>query len=380
VGLPSGGQNVTEEYIEASIPLLKDSPIGKAFDIDGAFRHTKYSMTGSANTWKVGGVYRLDDQIMFRVTRSRDIRAPAPAELSPLKSTQGLPLNDPVLRSTYFMNVVTSGNPNLKLERAITFTAGGVLQPSFIRGFNLSLDYYNIRISDAIDVLAAASTINLCAAGNASVCQFVQRDPTTNQILTVTSAYQNLSRLKTNGWELTADYTLRMDTISSKLPGRTSFSINGNYIQHLKTTDATGVTQEFSNWTGNPGSIQTLLGVPRWRLNGTISYDNSAWGITTAMRYVPKGILDPTKIGPEQDGYSVTLPNSANLNYVDARFYMDLTLRANIGLSGGGKAQVYLTVSNLFNTDPPGTLRLFGNPLLFDPIGRYFKFGVRTQW
>jgi outer membrane receptor protein involved in Fe transport len=380
VGLPTGGQSVTEEYIEASIPLLKDSPIGKSFDVDGAFRHTKYSVTGSANTWKVGGVYRLNDQLMLRVTRSHDIRAPAPAELSPLQSVSALPLNDPILKSTYFMNVITSGNPNLKLEKANTFTAGGVIQPKFVRNFSLSLDYYNIKIKDAIDVLAAASTINLCAAGNASVCQFVNRDPVTNQIISVTSAYQNLSSLRTAGWELSADYLIHMEDISPKIAGRTNISINGNYVNHLTTINATGVKQELSNWTGNPGSIQTLLGVPRWRVNGVINYDNQLWGLTAEMRYVPKGILDPTKIGPEQDGYSQTLPNSANLNYVDGAFYLDMTARVNIGFFHGGKAQLYFTVNNVLDKNPPNTLRLFGNPLLFDPIGRYFKAGIRTRF
>lgn len=374
VALPAGGQNVAEGYVEANLPLLKDSRLGKSLDVDGALRYTNYSITGSAPTWKVGAVYRPNAQFLFRVTRSEDIRAPAPAELSPLSSLSGLPLTDPTNRSTYFMNVITSGNPKLKLEKASTFTAGGVFQPHFLPRFSLSLDYYNIKIRQAIDILAAQATINLCASGNTSLCQFVTRDASTGLITTVTSSYQNLSTLNAAGYELSADYRIDVGE------GRVNLSLNANYVDHLTTIDAAGTKQEFSNWTGNPGSIQNLLGVPRWRANTVLSYSRDTFGVTAEGRYIPRGLLDPTKIGPGQTGYSPTLANSISDNFIAARFYLDLSARCNIAGPSNSKMQVYFVVNNVIDSDPPSTLRLFGNPLLFDPIGRAFKVGVRANF
>jgi outer membrane receptor protein involved in Fe transport len=379
-GLPAGKQGVTEEYAEVNIPLLRGRPGAQALEVDAAVRHSHYTVSGSANPWKLGALYRPVDGLMFRVTRSNDIRAPVPSELSTLETFTALPLNDPLTKSTYFMNVITTGNPNLKLERAKTFTAGGVIQPGFLPGFSVSLDYYNIKIQDAIDVLSAASTINLCAAGQQQLCPFVVRDPGTGLITSVTTTYQNLSALRTAGWELAAEYNKNLADISPGLSGNLNLVLNANRVNHLTTISPDGTKVEYSNWTGNPGSIQSLLGVPRWRANFVTTYSNSLWRLTAAMRYIPKGILDPTKIGAEQSGYSQALPNSANLNHVDPAFYLDLTGGMFFNAFGGKQGEVYLTVNNVFDKSPPDTLRLFGNPLYFDPIGRFYKAGIRIKF
>jgi outer membrane receptor protein involved in Fe transport len=379
-GLPKGKQGVTEEYAEINVPLLRDRPGAQSLEVDASIRHSHYTVSGSANPWKLGALYRPIDGLMFRVTRSSDIRAPVPSELSTLQTFTALPLNDPLTKSTYFMNVITTGNPDLKLERAQTFTAGGVIQPNFFPGFSVSLDYYNIKIKDAIDVLSAASTINLCAGGQTQLCPFVARDAGTGLITSVTTTYQNLSALRTAGWELVADYNRPLGDIFSGAAGNIDVTVDANYINHLTTIAPDGTTVEYSNWTGNPGSIQSLLGVPRWRANGVITYSNALWRLTAAMRYIPRGILDPTKIGEEQSGYSQTLPNSANLNHVDPAFYLDLTGGVFFNAFGGKQGEFYVTVNNVFDKSPPDTLRLFGNPLYFDPIGRFYKAGIRFKF
>jgi outer membrane receptor protein involved in Fe transport len=91
---------------------------------------------------------------------------------------------------------------------------------------------------------------------------------------------------------------------------------------------------------------------------------------------VGPGVYDPTKIGPEQDGYSPYLANSNNYNKVKSRLYWDLSGSINIG-TGERKTQVFGSVYNLFDKDPP-FLRLYGNPVLFDAIGRSYRIGIRT--
>ncbi len=93
--LPSSTQKVTEGYGEVNVPLLRDSPLGKSLEFDGALRQTHYSLSGDATTWKGGLVYRLNDDYMLRVTRSRDIRAPTSEELNPNRRTLVQPLTDP---------------------------------------------------------------------------------------------------------------------------------------------------------------------------------------------------------------------------------------------------------------------------------------------
>ena len=69
-------QNVTEGAYEVNAPILKDSPMVKAFDLNGAVRYTHYDTSGNATTWKFGLVWHVNDDLTVRAARSRDIRAP----------------------------------------------------------------------------------------------------------------------------------------------------------------------------------------------------------------------------------------------------------------------------------------------------------------
>jgi outer membrane receptor protein involved in Fe transport len=47
-------------------------------------------------------------------------------------------------------NVTASGNLSLKPEIADTWTVGAIMRPRFLPGFSATLDYYHIRVKDAI--------------------------------------------------------------------------------------------------------------------------------------------------------------------------------------------------------------------------------------
>lgn len=365
--LPFTKTTVTEGYFEAGVPLLKDSALGKALDVDGAVRYTKYNNFGNATTWKLGAVYTPISDITFRVTRSRDIRAPTALESSPNATTTQLPLADPFVGGTTLQLVVAGGNPNLKLERGNTFTAGVVLKPSFVPRFNMSIDYYDIKVDGAIDSLTPAVIATACRNQNL-LCNLIQFNPN-GSINTIFTTSQNLSQLHAEGFELVADYRI------PALGGNIDLQVNGNYVLDLSTTGATGVVTQLDDVTGNAGSVTNIQGVPRWKLDGVISYSRPSWGISAHGRYIPEGILDSTKIGPEQEGYDINNPNSITTNKVDSRFYMDLSAHINVA-----NVEFFASVNNVFDKGEPKQLRFFGNGLHFDPFGRAFKFGVRAKY
>ncbi|MEI9926584.1 MAG: TonB-dependent receptor [Sphingomonas sp.] len=102
--LPATTQKVVEGYGEINVPVFTDSPLGKSFELDGAVRQTHYSLSGDATTWKGGAVYNISDEYMLRVTRSRDIRAPSPAELNPNRSVLSGQITDPKYNIRYFVS------------------------------------------------------------------------------------------------------------------------------------------------------------------------------------------------------------------------------------------------------------------------------------
>ncbi len=57
--------------------------------------------------------------------------------------------------------------PNLKPEKADTTTAGIVFQPTFLEGFQASLDWYEVEIKGAIASLTATTIVQQCNAGDA---------------------------------------------------------------------------------------------------------------------------------------------------------------------------------------------------------------------
>lgn len=369
--LPRTSTSVVEGYFEAAVPLLRDSPIGKSLDVDGAVRYTHYNRFGDATTWKLGAVYGPIPDLTFRVTRSRDIRAPSARESSPNATAINLPLPDPFVGGTTSQIVVTGGNPDLELEKGDTFTAGVVISPTFLPRFNLAIDYYDIKVKGAIDSLTGSAIANACKNQNL-LCNLIVFNPN-GSINTVFSNFQNLSRLHAEGIEVVSDFRV------PAFGGDFDFQVNGNYVIDLSTIDATGVVTQLDNVTGNAGSVTNIQGVPRWKVDAVISYSQPAWGVTAHGRYVPRGLLDSTKIGPHQQGYDVNDPNSISENRIDARFYLDLAFRVNVKMAER-TFQFYAAVNNVFDTDQPRQLRLFGNPLHFDPIGRFFKAGVRAEW
>ncbi|MBS0361653.1 MAG: TonB-dependent receptor, partial [Proteobacteria bacterium] len=140
----SGSRNVKEAFVETSVPVLKDLPLVKGLELNAAGRITDYSTSGSVETWKLGATYDMTDDLRFRITKSKDIRAPTLNDLYSKGNSGTQNVFDPVLNKTAQVFFVSSGNPNLKPEDADTLTAGIVYKPHYVSGLELSLDYYRI--------------------------------------------------------------------------------------------------------------------------------------------------------------------------------------------------------------------------------------------
>ncbi|HTH46257.1 MAG TPA: TonB-dependent receptor, partial [Candidatus Limnocylindria bacterium] len=142
---PQYGHNqVWEVSGEAALPLLVDQPFVKRLDVSGAVRYTNYSSSGAVQTWKVGLNYEPFEDLRFRYTESRDIRAPTLSDLYSGQVVSLITLSDSHTGVSRPSTLTSSGNPNLVPEVARTTTIGAVYRPSFIPRLQASVDYYNI--------------------------------------------------------------------------------------------------------------------------------------------------------------------------------------------------------------------------------------------
>jgi iron complex outermembrane receptor protein len=359
----NGSYEVTEAYVETVVPLLTDAPLVKNLEFNGAARETHYSTSGSVTTWKLGLNYSPNDDLRFRGTRSRDIRAPNINELFQSRGQNNSPINDPTTNQTNQTLVLTGGNPNLQPEIGDTVTAGAVYQPTWLSGFSVSADWYHLRITDAITTLAPQLVVNGCSLGQTDLCTQIVRDPTTHVITQVFSQQFNAQKLFTEGWDFEAAYRFPADNLISGLNGKVRLRAIANYVQKLVTT-VNGISTDTA---GQP----TSGGLPHWRGNVTATYDSDKWTFLVEGRYVGGGMFNSTFV----QGVDI------NNNHVPSRFYVNLSAQYQINqhVSAFGR------VSNLFDRDPPIVPNALNEPHaavspFFDVVGRDFVLGVRFNF
>jgi len=382
----SGKIEVIEGYAETEVPILRNMPFADELSLNGAVRQTHYNRSSAfaphssvdATTWKIGGVWAPIDAIRLRATRSRDIRAPNISELfGPLTPGSGI-LTDPARGGIQTVVPLTLGsNPNLVPERANTFTAGIVLQPhgGFLGRFRGSADWFDIQIQDAISTLGQQNIATRCFQGDALSCSLITRDA--NNIPTnITDTFQNVNKLIARGVDFEVDY--RQPLMRSTV---LDLRVLGTYYKDLITVDAVGPTER-AGQTGLRGG--TPPGIPDWTVDATAKLSfGRTFDFVTHLRWINKGFYNAAFIGPDQPGYSITLPNSSSTNDMPSRTYVDLLATYKLDLFDNNRqAAFYVGVDNVANIDPPPFpgANGSGNNVLFNPVGRFFKAGVRLNY
>ena len=350
----AGSYDIKEGYLELGVPILNQRPLFRALDFDAAARRSVYTQSGGVTTWKAGFNWELNADLRLRLTKSQDIRGPNLLELFNA-ATQGS--NNQVYQGKTTPTLqISAGNPDLKPEKAITLTYGVVYRPSGLAGLQMSLDYYDIAISNAIGMLTPQQTLDQCAAGNAMQCS--QFTVTPQGTLIVHTNTLNLSIQKAAGYDFEAAYT--------------EAGAGGQFSLHLLANHATAA------YTQAPGSpVVPTLGettTPRWR--GTVHADfaRSNWSAFIQERFIGRSVFLATNI----EGIDT------NNNTAPAIFYTDVSGSYRFSWTGE-QQELFLSVNNLFNRDPPlVTLNptTFSTPtsIAYDRIGRYFTAGLRVRF
>jgi len=371
----TGKQSVKEGYGEIVVPLLADMAFANNLELNGAFRVTDYSDSGEVETWKVGGIYEPVPGIRFRVTQSRDIRAPNLTELRGPQQKTTIGLTDPVTGLQANPVVIRGSNPNLKPEKADSFTAGIVIAPrggGALSRARLSVDYYDIQVSEAIGQLGAQTLVQRCKDGATEFCPLITRDAN-NNVIQVNDVLVNANELKTRGLDVEFDYRQPIGNL-----GSLDLRVLSTIYLDLITIDSAGATER----AGQTGSrAGTLLGVPDYTIDGTLAWRKGPLTIVGQGRYIPAGKYNVAFVGPDDPNYAVTLPTSVNDNTVPGRYYLNLSATYKFELRSGQEMEVFGAINNVFDRDPPvmPSGNLGTNQVLFDPIGRAFKIGARIK-
>lgn len=391
--LPSVGRyDVKEAYLETVVPL------GLGLEFNGAVRATDYSTAGYVTTWKAGATWRPIDDIRFRVTRSRDIRAPNLNDLfqagsansdsvgnpgfSTGQSPSFVPAGQPP-QAGYSYSGFATGNPNLEAEKSDQWNIGAVLSPTFLPGFNLSVDYFDIQLENGISTFSAQQIVNLCFLGNQAFCDAITTDPARTQnpaqpYLIIRSQPFNAASQKVRGVDIDASYRVPLDRLFNDANG--SFTIRGVATRYIENRFDSGVPQSVVlNSVGVNGGQG---GTPTWIYRVNASYDTDDFSITavgrgvSAGKYVSNGIECQTNCP-----VSTTQFPTYESNRVSGLFYADLNVTQKIRFGTSSEAQFFVNVTNLFDREAlllPET-GLAANSTYSDLLGRQFRVGIRME-
>jgi outer membrane receptor protein involved in Fe transport len=359
----TGGYDLWEAFGEALVPLARDVRFIQSLDLNAAVRYTDYSLSGGVTTWKVGLTWQPSDEIRFRATRSRDIRAPNLTELYSSSAAGATSVTDPT-RGNAVSTVVSlaSGNEGLVPETADTFTIGAVLSPNAAPGLRFSIDYYNIDITDAVGQLGLQNIVDQCAAGSTDLCSRIERD-SEGVIFRVNNGFLNIARSQTSGLDFEGSYrtSIGSDTLGLRLLASHVFELS---------TEVPGTTS-----VDRAGQTGTSGGIPGWSFYGDITYQAGPLTLSLNERVISAGTYNATYVeGRDIDD-----------NKVPAIAYTDLTASYDFEVAGN-EWQVFGTINNLLDQAPPkdaGQFFVFGtipsNSYLFDAIGRAYTLGLRIR-
>ena len=365
VGVADGDVDVTEAFAEVNVPLLADRPGAQSLEFNAAGRFTDYSTSGSVETWKFGLTWRPIDELLFRGTVSRDIRAPTLFDLFAGDQSGIGFLVDPVSGISQNVTTITGGNPDLDPEESDTWTVGLVWSPE-AANLQVSVDYYSLEIADAIGTLNTTQIVNNCYQDPAAPeCALITR-PGPGQFPTqVRVAPANIAFLETAGFDIDASYRMNVGN------GDLTFRVYANYLDKFITQQS--ATAPVYEYTGRGLPTSTPVGYPEWRGTFNINY-----AIGNLTFFLSEQYIGPIDLGGPEPNQTFVDPQ------VGAEWYTDLTISSKTDLNGG-ELEIFGTVNNLFNDDfplIPGTIPGVNLPTilpLYDTVGRAYMIGVRYR-
>ena len=398
-----GQFDVAEIFGEINIPIVSDRPFFETLELSGAARYSDYSTVGDTFTWSVSGIYAPIEDIRLRGTYSRAVRAPNISELfDPQQGTVFRP-SDPcdasqiaVLDSAaaqlrqancvaafqnlgasaadYSTNGVydyadpltarfsgtTGGNPDLTEETATTYTFGGVLTPRFVPGLVLSVDYYNIEIEDAINVVGAQDIVDSCYDStnfpdNQFCGQFTRNgtagSPTFLGFTFLEQTQLNFGRIETAGIDGTIAYNF--DIGAFDVGARASVNWVDRLDFFFDPTDPTLVDPELREEQR-----------PEWAGVGSLSVGYGPVSVRYGLQYVGSTAFAGIEIETAD-------AQVGEAGFADEYWIHDLA----VTYEASDRFSVYAGVNNLTDEEPYPTN--FAYPV--NPYGRYFFVGLSIR-
>ncbi|HGM5045318.1 TPA: TonB-dependent receptor [Stenotrophomonas maltophilia] len=371
-----GNYSLNEVYLELQVPLLADLPFARELSLDMAGRYSDYNNFGSTTNSKFGLKWKPIDSLLVRATYGTGFRAPTVDDLyggtvssrdsftDPCDTSFGTAASSPAVAArcqalkvpANFRQLNSDGsvatkpgqqattdfssgsNPDLRPETAKTWTVGLVYSPDFVQGLDVSLDWWKIRIDNAIVGESATNILEQCyVQGSDAACGRFTRG-SNGQVNALDRSLVNAGYRETAGYDINVRYRLP-DTAFGK------FAVNWNttytdYLEQRNDSAATTPVEQRTGWAGD------------FRVRSTFNLD---WqygdlGIGWTARYYSSmkekcSYMDECNM----PGFSSSYTSASPTNKVGSNTFHDLQVRYSLPWDG----TVSLGVNNVFNHQGP---------------------------
>jgi len=397
-----GKTTVKEAFGEVLLPLVADQSWMQSAVLNVAGRWADYSGAGTVWAYKGGLDLAFTDEFRVRGTYSRDVRAGNLSERFDKTGGAGnvldtritaadiaacQALGNPALTcsNTYNVTIFSGGNPNIKPEKADTFTAGVVIQPNAMPGFSASVDWFKVTIEDAIATVGTNEVARRCFQDQeAQFCDLLTFDGTTDagnhpKLILVGNQFVNVAQSRVKGIDTEVSY--RSDISLFGGDERISTRLFAAFLLDRSDIGATGTVTRFDGLTGLAPDTGAAGQFPKFKGTGNLTYENGPFTAFFQGRLIGSG-RRAYRIGAADAQEGVNIAD----NSVPAVFYLDTRLSYDFEI-GGSDLEVFVAATNLLDKDPPVTATYSAflgyasqvNTQLFDVLGRRFTVGVKLR-
>lgn len=398
----AGATKVVDLFTEVNVPLIQDMAFADQLGFDGAYRHSDYGDINT-DTYKLGLDWAPIEDVRFRASYQRAVRAANVVELftaqgfnlfdmegdpcgEELEGTDGAATDDACLNSgptasvspgqlrsgtldspAGQYNFLQGGDPNLTPEESDTTTFGVILQPRFLPGFTMTVDYFNIKIEDTISTIGPQVTLDACYINqDPAACARINRNPANGSLWigdgNVVDLNTNIGSLETTGYDISMNYA----GLEIGKAGSLSFSLTGTYLDELVTDPGTPGTTPYDcagKFASSCASGTAGVPSPKWRHHARIGWQ-TPWPVDVSLTW---------RYFSEVEMFGVPSSSARIDRVLSEENYFDLAANWSVM----EKASIMFGINNILDNDPSinNAVGTTGNgntyPQLYDALGRY---------
>jgi iron complex outermembrane recepter protein len=346
--IAGASRDVTYVYGEALVPLVTPSKarLGlNSLDLSLAGRVENYSEFGTTSNPKVALRYVPIEGLALRGTWGTSFEAPTFFQLFTQHNIEYF--NAALLGGPTPGNALVNfgGNPDLKPERATSWTAGLDWSPPQVRGLIVSATYFNIDYTARI---ASPISSPLTSLSNPIFDPFVIRNPTPAQqaaLIASTPIFENFSGSPYDPAQTVALIEDVFTNVTSQtirgvdLSIKQSFSLPRGFIDAFANATWLDITQQIIPTEPAIRLTGTLFNPPTVRVRSGLSWTYAGFTSTGIFNYIS----------------SETDTNIAPAAPIGSWTTVDLNLAYRMPLGRGPLSgfEASLAITNLFDRAPP---------------------------